>query len=257
MIWIASFVGVVFLAGFSLLLWGMRWGSTSDERALQLPGDDYFDGKRRAKVAMTRAISINAPPERVWPWIAQLGRGAGWYSVDLLDNGGKVSAWHIVSWIPDTQVGDATGIGYLRHVDPGRSLAWWLGETSFLGTTARMVICYHLRAERHRTRVVSRISADATGAFGHIVLILFRAMDSPMACIQLLGLRRRIEYCERPDNCLRDPETGHRDQYQHYEVVYASGDTAGVAGKLSGAQARQSAIQDGVLDNESNVLKSN
>ena len=37
----------------------------------------------------THAITIDAPPEQVWPWIAQMGAGrAGWYSWDLIDNGG-------------------------------------------------------------------------------------------------------------------------------------------------------------------------
>ena len=37
----------------------------------------------------THAITIDAPPEAVWPWIAQMGAGrAGWYSWDVIDNGG-------------------------------------------------------------------------------------------------------------------------------------------------------------------------
>ena len=98
-----------------------------------MPGDEYLEGERRARVVMTRAISINAQPERVWPWLSQLGRGAGWYSVDWLDNGRKVSAWHIVSWIPEPRLGDATAIGYLRHIGTGHSLAWWLGGAKFVG----------------------------------------------------------------------------------------------------------------------------
>jgi hypothetical protein len=39
--------------------------------------------------ASTHAITIDAPPERVWPWIAQMGAcRAGWYSWDRIDNGG-------------------------------------------------------------------------------------------------------------------------------------------------------------------------
>ncbi|UCF46998.1 MAG: hypothetical protein JSU89_07405, partial [Myxococcales bacterium] len=99
MSWIAVFIALALL-GAALLRWGTRWGSTPEERARKMPGDEYLDGGPRARVAMTRAILIHAPPERVWPWLSQLGRGAGWYSVDWLDNGRKTSAWHIVSWIP-------------------------------------------------------------------------------------------------------------------------------------------------------------
>src|SRR4029079_455822 len=45
----------------------------------------------------THAITINAPPEQVWPWIAQMGGGrAGWYSWDAIDNGGRPSSTSIV-----------------------------------------------------------------------------------------------------------------------------------------------------------------
>jgi hypothetical protein len=49
-------------------------------------------------VTSTHAITIDAPPEQVWPWIAQMGAGrAGWHSWDLIDNGGTPSAWRVVS----------------------------------------------------------------------------------------------------------------------------------------------------------------
>ena len=176
MIWIAVFLALGFLGAAVLLRWGTRWGSTSGERSLKMPGDEYLEGDRRTRVAMTRAISISAPPERVWPWISQLGRGAGWYSVDSIDNGRKVSAWHIVSWIPEPRLGDATAIGYLRHVNTGRSLAWWLDGGRFLGAPARMVTSFSIGAEGQSTRLISRISADATGPTAHIALLAFRVI---------------------------------------------------------------------------------
>lgn len=45
----------------------------------------------------TRAITIAAPVERVWPWLAQMGSGrAGWYAFDFIDNGGHPSARSIL-----------------------------------------------------------------------------------------------------------------------------------------------------------------
>ena len=64
--------------------WHLRWGSTDEEVHSELPGDEVVPDPT---FAATRAITVNAPPERVWPWIAQMGFGrAGWYSYDLLDN---------------------------------------------------------------------------------------------------------------------------------------------------------------------------
>jgi len=44
-----------------------------------------------------------------------------------------------------------------------------------------------------------------------------------------------------------ESETGARDQFQLYEILYAAGESAGVAGKEQGARWRQAAIEDGVL----------
>lgn len=55
----------------------MSTRSTSDERTARLPGDDLVAGP---VVAMDRVTTLPAPPERVWPWLAQLGKGrGGWY----------------------------------------------------------------------------------------------------------------------------------------------------------------------------------
>jgi hypothetical protein len=248
MIWFAVLLALGLAGGFVVLRWGERWGSTPEERVRELPGDEYFKGGPPARVAMTRAISINAPPERVWPWIAQLGRGAGWYSIDWLDNGRKVSAWHIVSWIPEPRLGDATAIGYVRHLDAGRVVAWWVDGVRFVGSRACLATYFGLEAEGSGTRLVSRMSADAVGLAAPIALLIFRIVDSIMARRQLLGIRDRVEYSRTGRANPRDPETGARDQYQLYEVLYASGESAGVAGKDEGARWRQSAINDGVIE---------
>lgn len=247
MSWIAVFIALALL-GAALLRWGTRWGSTPEERARKMPGDEYLDGGPRARVGMTRAISIHAPPERIWPWLSQLGRGAGWYSVDWLDNGRKTSAWHIVSWIPEPRLGDATAIGYLRHIDTGRSLAWWVDGITALGSRTRLVSYFEVSAQGQGARLVSRMSADASGLLARPGLLVFQAIDSIMARRQLIGLRDRVEYCEKNRATVRDPETGDRSQYQLYEILYAAGDSAGVKGREQGAKWRQVAIQDGVLE---------
>jgi hypothetical protein len=65
------------------LLWRprmLRWGATADEAGEPLPGDDRTP---RPRVQGTRAVTIGAPPERVWPWLMQMGIGrAGFYSHD-------------------------------------------------------------------------------------------------------------------------------------------------------------------------------
>ncbi|MDQ3889131.1 MAG: hypothetical protein M3312_01080 [Actinomycetota bacterium] len=73
--------------------WQLTWGATPDEVARAMPGDDLVE---RPSFCATRAITIAAPPERVFPWLVQVGvhRG-GWYSYDWLDNLGRPSARRI------------------------------------------------------------------------------------------------------------------------------------------------------------------
>jgi hypothetical protein len=62
----------------------MRWGATHDEQHQVLPGDELMT---RTDLESTRAVTIRATPDRVWPWLAQLGQGrGGLYSYDRLEN---------------------------------------------------------------------------------------------------------------------------------------------------------------------------
>ena len=46
-----------------------RWGTTDAELALSLPGDDLVVQPR---IQTNRAITLNASPAEVWPWLAQI-----------------------------------------------------------------------------------------------------------------------------------------------------------------------------------------
>ena len=62
----------------------INWGATQQEVDESLPGDDIVG---QAKYRSTRAVTVNAPVERVWPWLVQLGQGrGGLYSYDWLEN---------------------------------------------------------------------------------------------------------------------------------------------------------------------------
>jgi hypothetical protein len=64
--------------------WHLRWGTTPAEATATLPGDDLLDGN---VAQVTRAITINAPAERVWPWLMQMGQDrGGFYSYTPLEN---------------------------------------------------------------------------------------------------------------------------------------------------------------------------
>lgn len=227
--------------------WSSRWGATDEEVHQAMPGDEYVGDRSERRVVMTRAINLTAEPEVVWPWLAQLGRGAGYYSFDLLDNGGKASARHIVGWIPPPRPGDAAAIGYLRHLEPGRAMVWWVKGLTWMGATARMVIDLRLTPRPAGSRLVIRITGQAAGLTAAPALGLFQLIDGIMAIRQLLGIKERVERHGARTSDPERPETGQRDQYQLFETIYASGERCGVAGKEDAARWRQAALEDGVL----------
>jgi hypothetical protein len=90
--------------------WHERWGATDEEVHLRLPGDELVAEPARQ---VTRAITIDAAPDRVWPWVVQLGadRG-GFYSYDWLENLfglGIHSADRVVPEWQTREVGDLVG----------------------------------------------------------------------------------------------------------------------------------------------------
>lgn len=239
------FVSVVMIGVF--VHWGSHWGATADERALEFPGDRFMVERQGVRAAMTRAISISAPPETVWLWVAQVGRGAGFYSYDRLDNGKKCSARHIVSWIPRPELGDAVAFGYLRLLEPGRELVWWVDDCGWVGAQWRGAFQYRLVPEGSGSRLICRVTAEATGSLARPAMWLFQFVDSIMFRRQLLGIKER---CERYGTRTEDPdnaETGARDQFQQPVTIYASGERAGVIGADEIAKWRELAIRDGVL----------
>jgi hypothetical protein len=69
-----------------------------------LPGDSFVPVP--AAIVM-HAITIAAPPEQIWPWLAQMGSGrAGWYSYDWVDNEGHPSANEIIPRLQNIAPGD-------------------------------------------------------------------------------------------------------------------------------------------------------
>lgn len=135
-----------FVFGKIYHLAAQNWGATDRERTIRLPGDDLVPDP--ASVS-TMAISINATPDDVWPWLVQMGVDrAGFYTHLWVENGllhlGVHNAERIVPEWQDLAVGDRVryaqphpkrpDIGpIVTAIDPGRALImgqgsaepWW------------------------------------------------------------------------------------------------------------------------------------
>lgn len=79
----ASLLLLILLYVLCVRPWHSHWGATADEIARIFPGDSLVQDPQEVT---TRAITINAHPKHVWPWLAQMGNGrGGLYSYDKLD----------------------------------------------------------------------------------------------------------------------------------------------------------------------------
>lgn len=109
--------------------WQRRWGATDEEVAQALPGDDIVAAPDHQA---TRAITIAAAPEHVWPWLSQMGyRRGGLYSYDSLDIlFGMIdapSSRDVLPQFQDLRNGDLIPIGkggnfYVHEAAPNRRL---------------------------------------------------------------------------------------------------------------------------------------
>jgi len=128
----AAAIGAASVVGYRKVLrpWHETWGATDEEVRSSLPGD-VFTAEPAAQV--TRAITIEAPPEDVWPWVVMLGadRG-GFYSYDWLENlfglGIHSTDRIVAEWqeraVGEPMLGDARGRGgwLVMEVRPNEAL---------------------------------------------------------------------------------------------------------------------------------------
>lgn len=186
--------------------------ATSGERRRRMPGDGIVP---QSVLTVTHAITIDAPPERVWPWIAQMGslRG-GWYSYDRIDNGGRASADRVLEQYQRVEPGDllpslpgATDSFIVAAVAPPRDLILIVpGAGGAKGTGGALTSWEHLLepmgAGRSRLIVRARVARglmDRTrGAAGgherlapieYVYRVLARMPQRVMLAIARLGHR--------------------------------------------------------------------
>jgi hypothetical protein len=176
--------------------WHMRWGATYDEVAGAMPGDQLVS---EPSFNATRAITIDAPPEAVWPWLMQIGYGrAGWYSYDLFDNAARPSAERILPEYQDPKIGDwvpmaskvnETTAFKIKAFEPNRWMLWAKPHSTWAWKLVPL--------EGGRTRLVTRVKdryawRDSPGN-ALVSLILMEFGDFSMMRKLFLNVKRRAE----------------------------------------------------------------
>lgn len=172
--------------------WLSQWGSSGAERHGQVVGDSLV---ANADVTWTRAITINAPPEQVWPWLVQMGQDrAGFYNFDWGEQLVGDPIHNATTIHPEWQ---SLAVGDVVHPKPGGDWTVLVLEPNRALVLANPLVtptdwtwATELRpVGEDRTRLVTRIRNRKGSAFSYALdvpdLILFPRL--------LTGIKQRAE----------------------------------------------------------------
>jgi len=158
-----------------------RWGTTREEAAQTLPGDDLFPATREIS---TKAITIDASPETVYALVQQMGQHrAGWYGWDWFYNATNSSDFvdghystRIVPELQGVKVGDKININDMvayavTTAEPSEALVLTTGSLeaaqlplrSMPETWTENSMAFVMRPTQDGgTRLILRMRADGT-----------------------------------------------------------------------------------------------
>jgi len=173
--------------------WQLRWGATDEEITRFMPGDEIVG---RPSFNATRAVTILAPAENIYPWIIQMGvTRAGWYSYDLLDNLARPSAEKILAEHQNIQIGDVIPFSpdgkqgmRVKDFQKNQWMLWWdkIGDSSWV---------WEIYSEgESRSRLVTRVRTKYRWFSAAILFnLLIEFFDIWMMRKCMLGIKRRAE----------------------------------------------------------------
>jgi hypothetical protein len=191
-----AIAGIAGVAGYMLVRPKLlNWGARRDEIERVLPGDELVPN---ATYTSTRAVTIEATPADIWPWLAQMGHGrGGLYSYDWLDRAfGYLDAPSSNAVLPEFQelkAGDTIPMGRgpswpVRIAEPDRALV-------LEPVAGRITWMFALvPVSDAATRLVTRVRCAPPASLQERVVM---ALVDPAAFVMtrgmLLGIKRRAE----------------------------------------------------------------
>jgi hypothetical protein len=202
--------------------WHLRWGASDEEVARALPGDELIPD---AKISSTHAITIQATPAEIWPWLVQVGQGrGGFYSYDWIEDAMGLdihSADRILPEYQELKVGDTIPLAPdafglpVAIIEPEQAMVLH-GDTRLPSGGAMPPLKpgeylaaswgFYLAGQADgATRLVERWRADYTPTVMNAVF--YRAFLEPGAFLMqrkmLLGIKARAEGPSLPPVCGR------------------------------------------------------
>lgn len=169
-------------------------GASQSEVERAYPGDDLI---ATPSLTSTRAVTIHAPVETVWTWIAQMGRGgSGYYGLDQLSNHGQPSVAYVRNDLDAPQVGAAMDGGFkLLAVEPERLLLYGgFDVPTPLGYPIERTTLMMLEPlEGGKTRLVVRTRGYSGGPLAQLGNAINEISELADGLAQLNNIRQRAE----------------------------------------------------------------
>ena len=177
--------------------WMGRWGTTSTELTRVMAGDALLVDPTYSG---TMAVTINALPEHIWPWLVQIGyRRGGLYSYDWLDRLfgylDRPSSTRILPEFQNLAVGDRIPLGRgpswpVAGVEPRRALVLDMRKMGGLDWVWQFGL---YPVDGTRTRLVTRSSVRALPVWARILTSAIEPAGFLMTRRMLLGIKQRAE----------------------------------------------------------------
>ncbi len=191
--WICTLTLFAIVYLFWLKDWQMHWGATENEINQSMPGDGLLI---EPEFNSTRVVEIKAPPDKVWPWLVQMGmKRGGFYAFDLLDHGGKPSADRIILEYQNLKVGDfILPLLQVIEINPPKSMLWKFLDGA--GGWANATWAWGLyETKDHSTRLVSRLRQkyNSKSVVESGMYIFQEITEIFMMRTCLLGIKRCVE----------------------------------------------------------------
>ena len=184
--------------------WHMHWGATADDVSRAIPGDSLVQDPLEVT---TRAITINAWPSHVWPWLAQMGKGrGGLYSYDWLDRVFGVldgaSSDTLIPRFREIRAGDTIPVGGSAGwpVAVAKRNELLLLDVHQAGAHVTWAFALD-RISPTQTRLIMRVRARLPSSWQlPLQVAVLDPAEFVMVRRQLLGLRDRAERLARADS---------------------------------------------------------
>ena len=188
---------VAALYWFPVRRWMNQWGATSSDLARVMAGDSLLADWTYSG---TTAVTVDARPEHLWPWLAQIGyQRGGLYSYDWLDRLfgylDRPSATRILPEFQRLAVGDTIPLGQgpswpVAVVEPNRALVLDMRNMGGLDWVWQFGL---YPVDETRTRLVSRSRVRAQALWARLLTHAIEPAGFVMTRGMLLGLKNRAE----------------------------------------------------------------